>query len=163
MYYNSEYLIELKKSIQLVKDDYQYNLNLKLDYEKKQLDDWLIINKNPLCNILPDNWEVGGKILKKAIKKLKELHGLHGADTYLLEFHLNSRDANKKLKILYSSQVLKHSLTLKRLYNEIDNIYKLKIKFDYANKIQNAFLDAKYNPKTPLGKKYVNALYDENF
>ena len=34
---------------------------------------------------------------------------------------------------------------------------------DSANKIGNYFLNAKYNPRTQLGEKFVNSLYDENF
>jgi len=32
-----------------------------------------------------------------------------------------------------------------------------------VSRIENAFLNAKYNPRTPLGKKFVESLYDENF
>lgn len=32
-----------------------------------------------------------------------------------------------------------------------------------VEKIENAFLNAKYNPRTKLGYKFVNDLYDENF
>ena len=33
----------------------------------------------------------------------------------------------------------------------------------FALKIEKYYLDAKYNPRTPIGKKFANALYDENF
>jgi len=33
----------------------------------------------------------------------------------------------------------------------------------FALKIEKYYLDAKYNPRTPIGEKFANALYDENF
>ena len=33
----------------------------------------------------------------------------------------------------------------------------------FVLKIENYYLNAKYNPRTPIGKKFANALYDENF
>lgn len=33
----------------------------------------------------------------------------------------------------------------------------------FIKKIENYYLQAKYNPRTPIGKKFANALYDENF
>jgi len=32
-----------------------------------------------------------------------------------------------------------------------------------VDKIQNFYLNAKYNPRTEIGEKFVNKLYDENF
>ena len=33
----------------------------------------------------------------------------------------------------------------------------------FALKIEKYYLDAKYNPRTPIGEKFANKLYDENF
>lgn len=33
----------------------------------------------------------------------------------------------------------------------------------FIKKIEDYYLQAKYNPRTPIGKKFANALYDENF
>ena len=33
----------------------------------------------------------------------------------------------------------------------------------FVLKIENYYLNAKYNPRTPIGEKFANALYNENF
>ena len=33
----------------------------------------------------------------------------------------------------------------------------------FIKKIEDYYLQAKYNPKTNIGYKFVNGLYDENF
>jgi len=51
-------------------------------------------------------------------------------------------------------------------YTKINYYYyrkKDKDKKDAIRKIEDYYLKAKYNPKTKIGKKFINKLYDENF
>ena len=38
-----------------------------------------------------------------------------------------------------------------------------KNRYKFVRKIENYYLNAKYNPRTPLGVRFANKLYDDNF
>jgi len=157
---NSKYLNDLKTDIKKITEKYRKYRKFVLKYQDRKDEDYDMIMALPGYNYLKNDFLYNPRIPQKYIKESEDRVGERVEEFKLLcESYKANFNLTTKYKRLMYKELLARSEKIWDFQDLIEKVNKEKA----VPKIENYYLNAKYNPHTEIGKKYINSLYDENF
>lgn len=157
---NSQYLNQLKTDIKYITTKYRKYRKLVFKYQDRKDDDYDMIRELPGYYYLKNDFISNPRIPQKYIKECEDPE-----DERVEEFKLlcESYKANFNLATKYRKLMFEEQITLSEKISKFEDFIQKINEINSVPIIENYYLNAKYNPHTEIGKKYVNSLYDENF